>query len=335
MIELEGVTKRFGAKVAVDGLNLRVEKGEILGLLGPNGAGKTTTMRIITGYLPPTAGTVRVAGIRVPQNPVAVKRAIGYLPENPPLYTELTVREQLAFVAEIKGIPRAERSRAVARVMEETVILEVAGRLVGNLSRGYRQRVGLAQALLGAPQVLILDEPTVGLDPRQIIEIRELIRELAGERTVILSSHILPEVSQLCQRVAIINQGRLVAQDTPENLARGLGQAQRLKAEIKGRPEEIKVALGKVAGVAEVIVGEEVAGQAGGTAASGPPEEGIYAVSLGLAPETNPYRVREEIFFALAAAGLPLLALSTQQLSLEDVFLHLVVEEPAPAAAGA
>ncbi|TDA68794.1 MAG: ABC transporter ATP-binding protein [Clostridia bacterium] len=333
MIELAGVTKRFGAKVAVDDLSLRVERGEILGLLGPNGAGKTTTMRIITGYLPPTAGTVRVADVPVPQNPVAVKKAIGYLPETPPLYAELTVREQLAFVAEIKGLPRAERSRDVARAMEETVTLDVADRLVGNLSRGYRQRVGLAQALLGDPQVLILDEPTVGLDPRQIIEIRELIRDLAGERTVILSSHILPEVSQLCQRVAIINRGHLVAQDTPENLARALGRAQRLEAEIKGRPEEIRAALEKVPGVAEVSVGEEVPGRAAGAAASGPGEEdaaqAISAVTLGLAPGADPFRVREDMFFALAAAGLPLLALSAEQLSLEEVFMQLVVEEPA------
>lgn len=314
MIELEGVTKRFGEKVAVADLTLRVEKGEILGLLGPNGAGKTTTMRIITGYLPPTAGRVRVAGREVPSEPVAVKRLIGYLPETPPLYGELTVEEQLTFVAEIKGVPRAERSMEIHIVMEETGVAEVNQRLVANLSRGYKQRLGLAQALLGNPPVLILDEPTVGLDPRQITEIRNLIRQLAGSRTVILSSHILPEVSQLCQRVAIINQGRLVALDTPERLSQSLERIQRLQAEIRGPVAGVQEALAAVDGIRSVTPGRETG-----------PDTREYTIELKAAADHR--QVRESIFHKLAAAGWPLLAMHVEQLSLEDIFLHLVVEE--------
>lgn len=314
MIELEGVTKRFGEKVAVADLSLQVEKGEILGLLGPNGAGKTTTMRIITGYLPPTTGRVRVAGREVPADPVAAKKMIGYLPENPPLYGELTVEEQLNFVAEIKGIAREQRQAEIHVVMEETGSADVSRRLVGNLSRGYKQRVGLAQALLGNPQILILDEPTVGLDPRQIIEIRSLIRQLAGSRTVILSSHILPEVSQLCQRVAIINQGRLVAQDTPARLAQSLGRVQRLQAEIRGPVAAVREKISAVQGVQLVTAERQLDGD-------------LSAYAIELDGTADHYQVREAIFRVLAAAGWPLMAMQVEQLSLEDIFLQLVVEE--------
>ena len=218
MIEVQHVTKRYGSLRAVDDLSFSVERGEILGLLGPNGAGKTTTMRILTGYLPATEGRVRVAGFDVSEQPIEAKRRTGYLPETPPLYPEMTVAEYLRFVARINGMPASDRQAQVGSAMERTSIADMADRYCGRLSKGYRQRVGLAQAILHNPDVLILDEPTAGLDPGQIIETRRLIIELAGDHTIILSTHILPEVSQTCQRVVIINRGQVVAVDTPDNL---------------------------------------------------------------------------------------------------------------------
>ena len=218
MIEVEHITKRYGRVTAVDDVSFKVEKGEILGFLGPNGAGKTTTMRILTGYMPPTDGKATVAGFDVFTHPVEAKRRTGYLPETPPLYPDMTVREYLDFVARIKGVPPAERKSRVDNVMQRTHVADMASRHCGKLSKGYRQRVGLAQAIIHNPEVLILDEPTAGLDPKQIIETRDLIRGLAGNHTIVLSTHILPEVSQTCQRVVIINKGRVVAVDTPENL---------------------------------------------------------------------------------------------------------------------
>ncbi|HEX7713924.1 MAG TPA: ABC transporter ATP-binding protein, partial [Bacillota bacterium] len=222
MIQVENVTKRYGQHVAVEQLNFTVNRGEILGFLGPNGAGKSTTMNIITGYISATEGTVKVDGRDILEDPQAVKEKIGYLPEFPPLYPEMTVQEYLDFVCEIKKVPETDRQENLERIVETVKIGEVKNRLIKNLSKGYKQRIGLAQALVGNPEVLILDEPTVGLDPKQIIEIRNLIKELGKEHTIILSSHILPEVSAVCERVIIINKGKIVASDTPANLAKSL-----------------------------------------------------------------------------------------------------------------
>jgi len=222
MIEVRNLTKRYGDLVAVDRVSFTAQKGEILGLLGPNGAGKTTIMRIITGFLPATGGTVEVAGFDIFEDSYEVRKRIGYLPESPPLYSDMTVTAYLEFVGRIKGIARAELPAASERVVRQCGLTEVTRRVLGHLSKGFRQRAGLAQALIHDPSVLVLDEPTIGLDPRQIIEIRSLIRELASQRTVILSTHILPEVSQLCQKVVIINEGRIAVEDRIENLTRNL-----------------------------------------------------------------------------------------------------------------
>lgn len=312
MLTVEGVSKRFGPTVAVQDLSFTVEQGEIFGLLGPNGAGKTTTLRLITGYMPPTTGRIKVAGFDVATAPLAVKQRLGYLPENPPLYPELTVREYLGFAASLKGLRRQGLVREVARVMEEAGVADVAGRLIGNLSRGYRQRVGLAQALLGSPELLVLDEPTVGLDPVQIAEMRRLIKELAVQHTVILSSHILPEVNQLCQRVLILNQGRIAAQGTPASLAAATGGRQ-LEVTVKGPVAEVAALLAALPGVRTVR-------QADGR----PGQEPAATYFLELLPGED---VREELFFALAARGWPLLEMRRHQLSLEEVFLQLVTEE--------
>ena len=218
MIEVQHLTKRYGPVTAVDDVSFKAERGEILGFLGPNGAGKTTTMRILTGYMPPSEGKALVGGYDVQEKPIEAKRRTGYLPETPPLYPDMTVRDYLDFCARIKGVPRAERVARVKTSMERTRITDMARRHCGKLSKGYRQRVGLAQALLHNPEVLILDEPTAGFDPKQIIETRKLIKELGGDHTVILSTHILPEVSQTCNRIVIINKGRVVAVDSPDNL---------------------------------------------------------------------------------------------------------------------
>lgn len=220
MIEVRNLTKSYGDIDAVRGISFTAEKGQVVGFLGPNGAGKTTTMRIITGFMPPTSGTVRVAGFDVLDDSLEARKRTGYLPENPPLYNDMTTRAYLRFVGKIRGVPRPELDGAVARAMAKCGLDEVGGRVVGNLSKGYRQRVGLAQALLHDPSVLVLDEPTIGLDPRQILDIRSLIRELSGERTVILSTHILPEVQQLCDKVVIINRGRIVAEESLAELTR-------------------------------------------------------------------------------------------------------------------
>jgi ABC-2 type transport system ATP-binding protein len=221
MIEVRNLTKRYGDLVAVDGVSFTAEKGEVLGFLGPNGAGKTTTMRIITGFMPATSGTVKVAGFDIFEQSLEVRKRIGYLPESPPLYNDMTVTAYLEFVGRIKGVPRAELEQAAERVVESCGLVGVTRRVLGHLSKGFRQRVGLAQALIHDPSVLVLDEPTIGLDPRQIIDIRALIREFAADRTVILSTHILPEVTQLCQKVVIINEGRIAVEDKLENLTRG------------------------------------------------------------------------------------------------------------------
>ncbi|MGW8321414.1 MAG: ABC transporter ATP-binding protein [Thermodesulfobacteriota bacterium] len=218
MIKVEGLTKRYGDVTAIEDLSFQVEKGEIVGFLGPNGAGKTTTMRIITGFLSSTDGTVSVSGQDIFEKPMEVKKRIGYLPEQPPLYADMTVAGYLKFVAKIKGVPRSARADAIDRMVERCGLKDVRKKIIGKLSKGYRQRVGLAQAMIHDPQVLILDEPTIGLDPKQIIEIRELVKSLAGDQTIILSTHILPEVTMICQRCLIIDRGRIVADDSLEAL---------------------------------------------------------------------------------------------------------------------
>jgi ABC-2 type transport system ATP-binding protein len=316
MIEVENLTKRYGRTTAVDGVSFRVQKGEILGFLGPNGAGKTTTMRILTCYLPPTEGTARVAGYDVFQAPLEVKRRVGYIPETPPLYPDMDVNSFLDFCAKIKGVPFASRKGKIDEAVGKTRIGDVRGKLIGRLSKGYRQRVGLAQAILANPDVLILDEPTAGLDPKQIIETRELIKSLGGDHTIVLSTHILPEVSMTCGRVVIINKGKVVAEDTPANLTRRLRGAGALRVDVRG------------AAAAEVV--RSVPGVLSVRASSESPE----ATTLEVEAEAG-RDVRADIARAIVSRGLDLLALQQIGMSLEEIFLHLTTTDAAHAEAGA
>ena len=310
MIEVEHLTKRYGSVTAVDDVSFQVNKGEILGFLGPNGAGKTTTMRVLTGYMPATDGRAVVAGYDVFDHPIEAKRRTGYLPETPPLYPDMTVREYLEFVAKIKGVAPKDRKSRVDAVITRTWISDMTTRECGKLSKGYRQRVGLAQALIHNPEVLILDEPTAGLDPKQIIETRRLIKELAGDHTIILSTHILPEVSQTCQRVVIINKGKVVAVDTPDNLTHRLRGAETLFVQMDGgRLGEARVTLEKVAGVASVAPAE-----------SG--SEGAFEVA-----SAQGHDVRRELARAVVVGGWGLLELRPMRMSLEEIFLSLTTEE--------
>ncbi len=307
MIEVKNLVKRYGDHLAVDDLSFTVEKGQIYGFLGPNGAGKSTTMNIITGYLASTAGTVVVDGHDILKEPEAAKRCIGYLPEQPPLYMDMTVGEYLAFVTELKQVKKAERKEMAEKVMEMTGITEMKERLIKNLSKGYRQRVGLAQALVGFPEILILDEPTVGLDPKQMIEIRSLIRELSIDHTVILSSHILSEVSAVCDYILIISKGKLVASDTPEHLSRAMAGEQKLSLLLKGQKEKIREALDGLDGIASCEF-----------------EEAKEAGTVRLAVTAEPERdIREAIFHKAVESGLVILEMKTTNMSLEDVFLEL------------
>ena len=309
MIEVKNVTKRYGRVTAVQDISFKVKRGEILGFLGPNGAGKTTTMRILTGYMPATKGRAMVAGFDVFDQPIEAKRRTGYLPETPPLYPEMTVREYLQFVARIKGIPRSERTGRISGAMEQVRLNEMADRHCGKLSKGYRQRVGLAQTLLHDPEVLILDEPTAGLDPNQIIQTRELITNLAGDHTIILSTHILPEVSQTCQRVVIINNGRLVAEDTPENLTHRLRGAEIIYLKIATHDDPVP-ALSRVPGVQRASVSKRN-------------EELIECEVESMTGED----IRRNLAQAVIAAGWGLLELRQLRMSLEEVFLHLTTNE--------
>ena len=311
MIEVQHLTKRYGPVTAVDDVTFRVERGEILGFLGPNGAGKTTTMRILTGYMPPTEGKAVVAGFDVLEQPLEAKRRTGYLPETPPLYPDMTVREYLDFVARIKGVPRHERRTRVAAAMERTHVADMANRHCAKLSKGYRQRVGLAQALLHNPDVLILDEPTAGLDPKQIIETRQLIKQLAGDHTIILSTHILPEVSQTCQRVVIINKGRVVAVDTPEDLTARVRGSESMYLQVDGAPSDVAAALERVPGVTRVAVADS------------------RGMLTGFEVDSEPGRdVRRELANAVVTRGWGLLELRPMRVSLEEIFLTLTTEEP-------
>lgn len=311
MIRAEGLTKHFGRIDAVKGIDFHIEKGEIIGFLGPNGAGKSTTMNMITGYLAPSSGRVLIDGVDMVESPEEAKRRIGYLPEQPPLYLDLTVDEYLNFAAEFKKTPRAGRKADLEGIRDLVKIDDVRGRVIKNLSKGYRQRVGLAQALIGNPAILILDEPTAGLDPKQIIEIRELIRELGEEHTVVLSSHILPEISATCRRILIIDKGSIVASDTPENLSRRVSGAARLQLLVRGGADEVRSALEGITDLESLSVdaGTEIdAAEAVAEAAEGSD-------------------IREDVFRALAAADLPILQMRPMDLSLEDIFLNLTTRE--------
>lgn len=319
MIEVQGLTKRYGPTTAVEDLHFSVQKGEILGFLGPNGAGKTTTMRVITGFLPPTIGKVTVAGYNVMEEPLEVKRRTGYLPETPPLYTDMRVEEMLAFAGRIKGVARRDLKERIAEAAEKTAISDVLKRIVGHLSKGYRQRVGLAVALIHNPEVLVLDEPTAGLDPKQIIETRRLIKGLAGDHTIILSTHILPEAANTCSRVMIINRGKLVAEDTPENLTARLQGFETMRLVVEGPEEEASARLTAVAGVTGVSA----------TA------DGDGSVEFSVQMEKG-QDARKELARAVVESGWGLLEMRPVGLSLEDVFLKLTTTEDAgePSEAG-
>jgi ABC-2 type transport system ATP-binding protein len=311
VITAEHLTKRYGRHTAVDDISFTVERGEIVGFLGPNGAGKSTTMNIVTGYLSSSEGTVTVDGLDVLDHPEEVKRRIGYLPENPPLYTELTVNEYLRFVGEIKKLSRGELKRNMEQIVELVKIGDVRKRLIRNLSKGYKQRVGLAQALMGNPQVLVLDEPTSGLDPKQINEMRTVIKDLGKEHTIILSSHILPEVSAVCERVLIIDRGRLVADDTTENLSRGLTGSHLLGVRVAGSEERVTEMIRAIPGVKRVDVKPQV-------------ESGT--VELVVESETDA-DVRREIFYAMSKASTPIVMMRSLELTLEEIFLNLTMKE--------
>lgn len=321
MIEVQHLTKRYGTFTAVDNISFRVEKGQILGFLGPNGAGKSTTMRMITGYMPATDGKAIVAGYDVFQRPIDAKARTGYLPETPPLYPEMTVREYLTFAAKIKmpkTVSRAERTNRVEEVMKKTFVDDMAKRHCGKLSKGYRQRVGLAQALIHDPEVLVLDEPTAGLDPKQIIETRQLIKSLAGNHTVVLSTHILPEVAQTCSSVVIINKGKVMAVDTPDNLTRQLRGAASLYVQVDAPGADPADTLAHVPGVVKVDVADR--------------HEGYVAFELQSEPERD---VRRDVARAVVDRGWGLLEMRPTRMSLEDIFLQLTTQESQEPAAAA
>ncbi len=317
MIEVQHLTKRYGRFTAIEDVSFRVERGEILGFLGPNGAGKTTTMRVLTGYMPATEGRAFVAGFDVFDQPIEAKRRTGYLPETPPLYPDMTVADYLAFVAKIKGVASADRKERLKSVMERTRIDDVATRRCSTLSKGYRQRVGLAQTLIHNPDVLILDEPTAGLDPKQIIETRQLIKGLAGDHTIILSTHILPEVSQTCQRVVIINKGHVVAVDTPDNLTARLKGSETMYVQVDAAGVDAGAELGRLAGVTRIVESDR--------------RDGV----VGFEIESDRGRdIRRDLARAVITSGWGLLELRPMRISLEQIFLSLTTSE-APTEASA
>ena len=312
MIEVKNLVKKYGNHTAVDHLNFTIEEGHVYGFLGPNGAGKSTTMNIMTGYLGASEGEVLINGHDILKEPEEAKKQIGYLPELPPLYMEMTVHEYLEFVAELKGIAKNKREESINEVEKMVKIWEVENRLIRNLSKGYRQRVGLAQAVLGFPKIIILDEPSVGLDPKQIIEIRELIRQLAKKHTVILSSHILAEVREVCDYILIISKGKLVASDTPENLERNLGDSDLIEIETKASPDEVRRILETVDGIRSISTKYL--------------ENGITWAQIQEKKNTD---IREKVFQAFAQNHQPLLKLNPLQVSLEDVFMELTQSDRA------
>ena len=310
MIEVKNLTKRYGSHCAVDDISFQVEEGEILGFLGPNGAGKSTTMNILTGYLSATSGTVTINGHDILDEPNEAKANIGYLPEIPPLYPDMTVREYLDFMYDLKkcALPRVKHITEICRVMK---IEDVYNRLIKNLSKGYKQRVGMAQALIGNPPVLILDEPTVGLDPNQIIEIRSLIRTLGKHHTVILSSHILPEIEAVCDRIVIISEGKIVADDTAVNLSDHFSKDRRLQVAIAGPRKEVADLLGGITGVDSVK-------------ALGSRESGVEEFAVEVRPGTD---IRRDLFTRLAQRNWPLLSSKSMAMSLEDIFINLTLHQ--------
>jgi ABC-2 type transport system ATP-binding protein len=312
MIEVKNLVKQYGANRAVDNVSFTVNQGEILGFLGPNGAGKSTTMNILTGYLSATEGTVTIDGHEILAEPLEAKRKIGYLPELPPLYLDMTVKDYLNFVYDLKKV-KEPREAHIAEICNLVKISDVYTRLIKNLSKGYRQRVGLAQALIGNPEVLILDEPTVGLDPKQIIEIRTLIKKLGENHTIILSSHILPEVQAICERIIVISKGKIVADDTPGNLSHAMSTDHKLLIRVDGPEKEIQKLLEKIPGMREIH-------------SLGSKETGSFDFTLEAAPGTD---IRREVFKRLAERQWPILSMRGSELSLEDIFLQLTSDNAA------
>ena len=311
---MKNLVKKYGDHTAVDHLSFHVDKGQIYGFLGPNGAGKSTTMNIMTGYIASTSGEVLIDGHNILEEPEAAKKCIGYLPEQPPLYFDMTVAEYLKFAAELKKVPKNERETQIEQVMELTGITAMANRLIKNLSKGYKQRVGLAQAILGYPEIIILDEPTVGLDPKQIIEIRELIRKLSEEHTIILSSHILSEVSAVCDYIMIINHGKLVASDTTENLMNHSLGSNTLELTVKGEKQDVEKMLRDVEEIQKL---------------EWKPGENEKTVSMVITTEEKT-DIREKLFYMMAEAQMPILNMQFTTVSLEDIFLELTQNETAP-----
>jgi ABC-2 type transport system ATP-binding protein len=307
MIEIRNLTKYYGDILAVNDATFTVQQGEILGFLGPNGAGKTTTMNILTGFLSATSGTVTINGYDILEQPQEAKRCIGYLPENPPLYLDMTVIEYLSFVSELKDVPSEQRIRQLAEIMRLARISDVSNRLIKNLSKGYRQRVGIAQALVGNPEVLVLDEPTIGLDPKQIIEMRNLIKELGKKHTIILSSHILPEVQAICDRVVIINKGTIAAVDTTEGLSRKISKTTKLHVTAEGPYRDVMQKLRLIAGVRHVELYAEK-------------ENGINIIEIENDPDLD---VRKQIFFEMARNSWPIIEMRSMDPTLEDIFLQV------------
>jgi gliding motility-associated transport system ATP-binding protein len=317
LIEVQDLTKSYGAFTAVDHVSFTVNKGEILGFLGPNGAGKTTTMRILTGYMPATLGTARVAGFDVFRDSIEVRRRIGYLPENPPVYPDMTVETYLDFVARIKNVPAERRPGRIDDALRKTNLEDRRTELIKRLSRGYKQRVGIAQALVHDPEVIILDEPTVGLDPKQIIEVRNLIKGLAGNHTIILSTHILPEVSMTCDRVVIINKGKIAAVDTPQNLTSQLKGGQKIRIETEAPEKSLREMLTQIPGASRVVIEPARAG-------------GHQTVTVEAAQGND---IRNQIAAKIVEHGWPLYELHGVSLSLEDIFLELTTDDAAHAQA--
>ncbi len=307
MIEVKNLTKRYGSNTAVDHLNFSIEKGQIYGFLGPNGAGKSTTMNMITGYLASTEGTVTIDGHDILKEPQEAKKNIGYLPEMPPLYGDMTVKEYLVFAAELKKLTKTDRSHMIGEVMDMTKISDMRDRLIKNLSKGYRQRVGLAQALLGYPDVIILDEPTVGLDPKQIIEIRDLIKSLKSDHTIILSSHILQEISAVCDHIMVISHGKLVASDTAENLGRSMEGMTTIYMTVKATPDAAKAGLLGMNGIKSISAHSGI-------------ENGTTEVNAQVEAGKD---LRETIFRKYAAIDMPILEMKSESLSLEEIYLKL------------
>lgn len=309
MIEVDNLTKSYGANQVLHGVSFKVERGQILGFLGPNGAGKSTTMKIITCFMPQTTGSVKVLGLDVQKDSLKIREKLGYLPENCPLYTDMTVNEYIRFVAEAKKINAREIKTKVSKALDSTGLNNVSNKLIAKLSKGYKQRVGLAQALVNDPEILILDEPTVGLDPKQIIEIRELIKNMAGERTVILSTHILPEVSVTCQRVVIINKGKVVAEDTPDNLTKNLKKSLEVHLKIEGNDSEIKTTLNKINGVLNIK-------------SSGKDLIKDYIIEVSKEKD-----IRKDLAYTIIQNNWGLYEMHQKEVSLEDIFLQLVTDE--------